>query len=108
MLSPVPPALLRPVPLALLGVVSLVLLSWLVSLPLHRVRLKRDHRAEYIGPLQVWVEVLTRYPLCILLLGILVPVSLSFLGVRASGFTVDVDLDFAGYLAAELPSRFIQ
>ncbi|CAE8683326.1 unnamed protein product [Polarella glacialis] len=73
--------------------VCLILLSWL---------------AKFVGPFQVWLRFLTSCPLLCLGLGILIPAGFSFAGLVGSGYDVKVDLDFAGYLAAEIPMQYYQ
>ena len=51
---------------------------------------------------------LTSFPVLFLLLGLVVPGTFGFLGIQASGYAPHVDLDFAGYLAVDLPAQFIQ
>ena len=63
---------------------------------------------DFSGPLTLWVDSLTRCPALFLLLGLAIPGTLGFLGLEAAGFAPHVDLDFAGYLAVDLPAQFIQ
>ena len=61
----------------------------------------RKKKCECVGPFGVWVIIMTRVPIVVLVIGVAVPVYVSFLGFQASNFTIDVDSDFANYLSAD-------
>ena len=53
------------------------------------------------GPIDVWMWIITKLPCLALAIGVLLPALLSYEGLRQSGFTMDIDMDFAGYVKTE-------
>ena len=71
-------------------------------------RCRSDEFERFVGPLEIWSEMLVQCPMLFLLLGLAIPGALGFLGVQAAAYAPKVDLDFAGYLAVDLPVQFTQ
>ncbi|CAK0805628.1 unnamed protein product, partial [Prorocentrum cordatum] len=59
------------------------------------------------GPLETWLALVTRWPLVVAFAGVAVTVGLSFLGWRASNYTVDVDWDVASYMQTDSDVAFM-
>jgi hypothetical protein len=60
------------------------------------------------GPLDVWLWIITKLPCIALALGMVVPAFLSFEGMRQSKWTMDIDMDFAGYVKTETQMQLHQ
>ncbi|CAJ1382685.1 unnamed protein product [Effrenium voratum] len=84
------------------GLAGLILFSYGASHAVHWQRKKRDARTEFFGPVELWLELLTRYPLLCLVAGVALPAAFGFCAFQEAGLPA-VDLDFSGYLAADLP-----
>ena len=60
------------------------------------------------GPIDVWMWILTKLPCVALGLGLALPAFLSYEGLRQSSFTMEVDMDFAGYVKTETQMQLHQ
>jgi len=62
--------------------------------------------AEFYGPVDCWIQILTRFPFLALGSGIVVPAALGFHGLQQCGFNPPINMDFASYLAVDLQIQF--
>eukprot|EP00957_Ditylum_brightwellii_P172288 13116026-Ditylum_brightwellii.AAC.1 len=60
-----------------------------------------DKKFTFKSPLDIWLTALTKYPGLFLIASLAVPCTLSYLGIEASNRTLDVNVDFATYLAMD-------
>ncbi|CAE8624975.1 unnamed protein product [Polarella glacialis] len=96
--------------LVLFAVACLLLLGQIFAVIFHRIKrhTSRNPLLQFTGPYQLWVKLLINYPCLVLLLSLAVPLGFSVTGIYASGWTVDIDLDFEGYLRPELDIQYYQ
>ena len=91
------------IPFWVLGAIAgFLFLQFFLPAVINGICLKlRGKQCHCVGPFGVWVIIMTRLPIVVLIIGIAIPVYVSFLGIQASNYTIDVDSDFANYLSAD-------
>eukprot|EP00435_Cladocopium_sp_Y103_P042865 s1826_g11.t4 len=87
------------------AVASAVLICYAVSWIMYWKRRNKGD-AVFYGPVDCWIQILTRFPFVVLGSGIVVPAALGFYGLQQCGFNPPINMDFASYLAVDLQIQF--
>ena len=72
----------------------------------HWTKRYRGYEEKFFGPVDFWIEILTHFPLLVLLLGIAAPAIFGFYGLEQCGFFPTINMDFSTYLAVDLPTQY--
>jgi len=84
-----------------------IAVGFLAAPAIWKLRRLYNPEATLATPADLWLCALTRCPCLTLIFGILLPCTFGLFGAAASGFSVNVNLDFAEYLEAELEVQYL-
>jgi hypothetical protein len=62
-------------------------------------------KKKFPGLCTLWIRFLTKCSILVLIIGLLGGISMSVYGLYASGWSIDVDSNFAGYMTADSPLK---